>query len=120
VFFESSDPNRDAADEVVVQLDRSTDPDYPVTPIFDFTTNSSSVTSRTDRRKLDPTITTDTVDATESIELPAFATRSDIPAGLEEGTLVYVSSDERVILKDSNSTDGVAAETALATDIVRR
>jgi hypothetical protein len=120
VFFESSDPNRDAADEVFVQLERNTDPDYPATPLFDISTNSSSVTSRTDRRKLDPTVTTETVDATESIELPVFDTRNDIPADLDEGSLVYVSSDERVILKDSNSTDGVAAETALATDIVRR
>jgi hypothetical protein len=56
-FFEASvDPNRDAADEVFVQLQRNTDPDYPVTVIFDVTTDSSSVTGRTDRRNLGPTV----------------------------------------------------------------
>jgi hypothetical protein len=120
VFVESSDPNRDAADEVFVQLQRNTDPDYPVTPIFDISTNSSSVTSRTDRRNLGPTAVVDAIDVAEAMELPVFQTRADIPSDLEPGTLVYVESKDRVILQNDGSTDGIAAATALATDIVRR
>jgi hypothetical protein len=124
-FFDPTvDPNRGAADEVFVQLERNTDPDYPSTPLFDISTKGSSVTTRTDRRNLSSTVTADTINATETVELPAFATRSGIPANLDEGTVVYVESDERVILKDSNSADNIASktasETALATDIVRR
>lgn len=120
VFFDATvDPNRDAADEVIVQLERNTDPDYPVTPIFDFTTNSSAVTSQTDRRNLSPTATVDTVNATDAVELPVFQTRADIPADLDDGTLVYVTDEERVIMQTETETEPIAEETALAVDIVR-
>jgi hypothetical protein len=60
VFFDAAtDPNRDAADEVFVQLERNTDPDYPVTSIFDVSTGSSLVTGQTDRRNLGPTVVTE-------------------------------------------------------------
>jgi hypothetical protein len=63
VFFESSDPNRDAADEVFVQLDRNTDPDYPTTSIFDISTTNNSISSTTDIRNLGPTSVVDVLDA---------------------------------------------------------
>jgi hypothetical protein len=120
-FFDTAtDPNRDAADDVFVQLQRNTDPDYPATPIFDVTTDSSSLSGFTDRRNLGPTATLDTVDASETLELPVFQSRSDVPSDLAEGTLVYISDEERVILQRSTDSDGIAAETALATEIVRR
>jgi hypothetical protein len=121
VFFDAAtDPNRDAADATIVQLKRNTDPEYPVTPISDVETDSSSVIARTDRRNLGPTATVDTVDAAETIELPVFQSRSNIPSDLAEGTIVYISDEQRVIMQTDSSTDGIAAETALATDIVRR
>lgn len=62
-FNASTDPTRDSADETLVQLQRNTDSDYPVTPIFDVTTDSSSVVSTTDRRNLGPTSVVDILEA---------------------------------------------------------
>lgn len=63
VFDPVVDANRDVADETIVQIERNTDPDYPVTPIFEIQTNSSSVTSTTDVRNLGPTAVVDLLDA---------------------------------------------------------
>jgi hypothetical protein len=84
----SGSGNRDDADETIVQLERNTDPDYPVTPIFEVTTDSSSITSTTDVRNLGPTavvelldaisVTADSVDATDVISNTLDATTGSI------------------------------------------
>jgi hypothetical protein len=98
-FDPATDPNRDAADETIVQLERNTDPEYPVTPIFKLTTDSNSVTSRSDVRNLGPTAVVDTVDAADAVNLPVYQTLSDVPS-LPEGTVVFVASEDRVFIED--------------------
>jgi hypothetical protein len=100
VFFDAAtDPNRDAADETIVQLDRNTDPEYPVSSIFEVSTDGSSVTTTTDVRNLGPTTAVDTVDAADAVNLPVFQSVSDVP-NVDEGTVVYIANEEQVFIED--------------------
>jgi hypothetical protein len=100
VFDPNVDPNRDAADEVRVDLQRRVNPQYPATELFEVVTDGSQITSTTDRRRIDPTVTVSSVDAADAVELPVFQTLSDVPGSLPEGTVVYVVNERRVFVED--------------------
>jgi hypothetical protein len=117
-FDPDVDANRDLADVTIVDLESRTDPEYPVTELFEVTTGSSSVTTTTDLRRLSPTATVDTVDVAEALELPVFPTEADIPSGLGEGTLVFVSDNQETLRVGSADTEPVGAKIALAGDFV--
>jgi hypothetical protein len=94
--------NRDLADEVRVDLRANIDSQYPKTELFDVTTDSNGITSTTDRRRLGPTVTADRVDTQDALNLPRYATDSDVPGDLTEGTLVYVEDTETVFVENGN------------------
>jgi hypothetical protein len=102
IFDPQVNQTRDLADEVRVDLETNVDSQYPKTELFDVTANSSSITGTTDRRRLGPTVTADRVDSQDALNLPVFATESDVPADLEEGTLVYVKATETVFVENGN------------------
>jgi hypothetical protein len=99
-FDPNVDPNRDAADEVRIDLQRRVNPQYPATELFEVVTDGSQITSTTDLRRIDPTVTVSSVDAADAVELPVFQTLADVPASLPEGTVVYVAAEERVFVED--------------------
>jgi hypothetical protein len=99
VFDPTTDKNRDAADEVRVDLQRRVNPEYPATELFQVSTDGSQITSTTDRRRIDPTVTVSSVDAADAVELPVYQTLSDVPS-LPEGTVVYVVAEQRVFVED--------------------
>jgi hypothetical protein len=102
IFDPNVDPNRDLADEVRVDLETNVDDQYPKTELFDVTANASGITGTTDRRRLGPTATADRVDTQDALNLPRYATESDVPGDLTEGTLVYVEDTETVFVETGN------------------
>jgi hypothetical protein len=62
VFDPATDPNRDAADETIVDKQANTDPQYPVTEIFEFKTSGGKITQTIDKRRLGPTVTAEAID----------------------------------------------------------
>jgi hypothetical protein len=102
IFDPQTNQNRDLADEVRVDLAVNVDAQYPKTELFDVTANASSITGTTDRRSLGPTVTADRVDTQDALNLPRFATESDVPGDLAEGTLVYVEDTETVFVENGN------------------
>jgi hypothetical protein len=66
------------------------------------TADSNGITSTTDRRRLGPTVTADRVDTQDALNLPRYATDSDVPGDLTEGTLVYVEDTETVFVETGN------------------
>jgi hypothetical protein len=98
-FDPNVDPNRDAADDVRVDLQRRVDSDYPATELFAVSTDGSQITSTTDQRRIDPTVSASSVDAADAVELPVYQTLSDVPS-LPEGTVVYVAAEQRVFIED--------------------
>jgi hypothetical protein len=102
IFDPNVDPNRDLADEVRVDLATNVDAQYPKTELFDVTADSNAITDSTDRRRLGPTVTADRVDAQDALNLPRYATDSDVPGDLTEGTLVYVEDTETVFVETGN------------------
>jgi hypothetical protein len=102
IFDPQTNQNRDLADEVRVDLEANVDPQYPKTELFDVTANASAITGTTDRRRLGPTVTTDRVDTQDALNLPRYATESDVPGDLAEGTLVYVEDTENVFIETGN------------------
>jgi hypothetical protein len=102
IFDPNADPNRDLADEVRVDLETNVDDQYPKTELFDVTADSNAITGTTDRRRLGPTATADRVDTQDALNLPRYATESDVPGDLAEGTLVYVEDTETVFVENGN------------------
>jgi hypothetical protein len=100
VFDPATDSNRDLADETIVDIAQRVDSTYPITELFDVTTGTNGITDTEDRRRLGPTVTTDRVATTDALELPVFATKSDVPPDLAEGTLVYIQATESVFVED--------------------
>jgi hypothetical protein len=98
-FDPNVDPNRDAADDVRVDLQRRVDAQYPATELFEVATDGSQITETTDQRRIDPTVTAASLDAVDTIELPVYQTLSDVPA-LPEGTIVFVVSEKRIFVED--------------------
>jgi hypothetical protein len=102
IFDPNVDPNRDLADEVRVDLETNVDSQYPKTELFDVTADSNAITGTTDRRRLGPTVTADRVDSQDALNLPRYATKSDVPNDLDEGTIVFVEDTETVFVEDGN------------------
>jgi hypothetical protein len=94
--------NRDLADEVRVDLAANVDDQYPKTQLFDVTADSNAITNTTDQRRLGPTMTADRVVVQDALNLPRYATESDVPANLDEGALVYVEDTETVFVENGN------------------
>jgi hypothetical protein len=98
-FDPQTDPTRDAADKVEIDIKANVDVQYPKTELFDVTTDGSGITGTTDRRRIGPTVSSDTVDAADEIALPVYASKSDVPADLDEGAIVYVEATDDVFIE---------------------
>jgi hypothetical protein len=103
VFDPQTNQNRDLADEVRVDLATNVDPQYPKTELFDVTTDSSTITSTTDRRRLGPTISTtaadvETLEVTSSITDPVGNTVIDLsqPIRVTEEAATFTESNVTV------------------------
>jgi hypothetical protein len=90
VFDPNVDPNRDLADKVRVDLAQNVDNQYPSTTLFDVTADGNGITSTTDRRRLDPTVSASTVEATESFIDP-------------EGTVITSLSDPVRVTQEAST-----------------
>jgi hypothetical protein len=102
IFDPQIHSNRDEADVTIVAPESDTNPNFPTTPIFDVTTDGSGIISTTDRRQLGPEIAVNRVETKNELALPVFATKSDVPNDLDEGTIVYVEDTETVFVEDGN------------------
>jgi hypothetical protein len=120
VFDPNVDPDRDAADEVVVDISANVAADIPQAIAHRVDTDGSGVTSASRVATVGGFSEVDagTVDASEAVGLPVFPTESDIPSGLDEGTLVFVSDEQQTFQVGSAAPGGVGTEFALAADFI--
>jgi hypothetical protein len=120
IFDPAVDPDRDAADEVIVDLAGSVASDIPQVITHRVETDGSGVTSASRIATVGGFSEVDagTVDASEAVGLPVFPTESDIPSGLAEGTLVFISDEQRTIQVGTAGPGAVGAEFALAADFI--
>jgi hypothetical protein len=102
IFDPVSDPTRDLADKIEIGLDQNIDSQYPRTELFDVETDGTGIISTTDRRRLGPTVATETADVGEALELPVFQSLSDVPTTLPEGTIVYIKDKQQVFIENGN------------------
>jgi len=91
--------NRDQADATIVDIAQNVSERYPVTPVWDVTTDGSGVTATTDRRQIGPALDADVVAAGEGLESPVYQTLSDV-GDLSEGTIVYVADEQQLFVED--------------------
>jgi hypothetical protein len=84
--------------------------------LFDITTNGSGVIDFTDRRRLGPTVTADTIDAADAVSLPVYESELDIPS-LDEGTLAYLTPQESVVVDVGRLLVGDASFTSATFDV---
>jgi len=91
--------NRDQADATIVDLAQNVSDQYPVTPVWDVTTDGSGVTATTDRRQVGPALDADVVAAGEGLESPVYQTLSDV-GDVSEGTIVYVADEQQLFVED--------------------
>jgi hypothetical protein len=122
IFDPAVDPDRDAADEVIVDLAGNVASDIPQIVAHRVETDGSGVTSASRVATVGGFSEVDagTVDASEAVGLPVFPTESDIPGGLDEGTLVFVSDTQKTIQIGTAGTGnvGISAEFVIAADFV--
>lgn len=91
--------DRDQADATIVDLAQNVNDNYPVTAVWELTTDGSGVTGTTDRRDIGPTVTPRVIDIGDELRAPVFQSLSDVPT-LPEGTLVYVADEQQLYVED--------------------
>jgi hypothetical protein len=125
IFDPTTDPDRDAADEVIVDLSANVASDIPQVIAHRVETDGSGVIGSERIATVGgfSEVNAGTVDASEAVGLPVFPTESDIPSGLDEGTLAFVSDTQETVRVGTAGTDtvgsgGISAEFALAADFI--
>jgi hypothetical protein len=113
IFDPATNQNRDLADKVRVDLAVNVDSQYPSTELFDVTADGSGITGITDRRRLGPTVVTDTVEAdtveaTNAIVDPEGNTVTSLsdPVRVTEEAVTFNESDISVDLTRTNISGG--------------
>jgi hypothetical protein len=79
-FDPNVDPNRDAADDVRVDLQRRVDPQYPATELFEVTTDGNQITTTTDQRRIEPTISASSVDVDNDVSTTSLNASGSVSA----------------------------------------
>jgi len=101
--------NKSAADNVII----GTESTFSVTPgdsdqkilLYSFDTDSNGVTNIVDERKIGKhqditAMSSNTLKATDELKNPTYATLSDVPTDLPEGTQVYVRDENTIYVED--------------------
>jgi len=102
IFDPNVDPDRDAADETIVDLADNVDATTPTTVAHRVTTDGTGVTSSERIARVGSSIQTELLSATEALQNPVFQTLSDVPNDLPTGTQVFVRSQGRLFIEDGS------------------
>jgi len=87
-------------DTIIVGLDSAFTANDHRIAAWEFDTDASVVTATRDVRNLGQTISADTLEATAELGNPTYATLSDVPTNLPEGTQVYVEAENEIYVED--------------------
>ena len=103
VYSENEHANRDAADTVIVGLAAAFQELDPKVPLWTFTTDGAGVTSVVDERDVGSTATPDQLRAQDVLRVPVYASKSDIPTDLPEGTIVFAQQETSFFGEDGTN-----------------
>jgi hypothetical protein len=116
--------NNNEANDVVIGLrsafnTESNDMDQKI-PLYDYTTDSSGVTSVTDRRVIGKLIESSAVEISEKLGLPVY--EESVNASAEQGSAIYIDGNgpeqEGIYLYTGSNWDRVARSTEEIEDII--
>lgn len=108
IFDPQTDANRDAADEVIIDIQSNVDPQYPTIPLFDVETLSTGdVASTTDRRQIRPAIDADIINATNITATSVTATDNVVTSTLNADLIEAETSSDSL---DINARDITARD----------
>jgi len=99
VYDPDTDADRDAADETIVALASDVNANYPTVVVHEVTTDGSGVTGASRVASVGPAIDVAALSATAELGNPTYATLSDVPTNLPEGTQVYVEDENDIYVE---------------------
>jgi hypothetical protein len=100
IFDPTVDPDRDAADETVIDLDANVDTTTPTTVAHRVSTDGSGVTSSERIARVGSSVQAESLSASGALRNPRFQTLTDVPNDLPVGTQVFVESENRLFIED--------------------
>jgi len=100
VYDPDTDADRDVADETIVALASDVNANYPTAVVHEVTTDGSGVTGASRVASVGPAIDVAALSATAELGNPTYATLSDVPTTLTEGTQVYVEDENAIYVED--------------------
>lgn len=100
IFDPQVDPDRDAADETVVDLAGNVGATTPTTVAHRVTTDEIGVISSERIARVGSSIQVDSLSADVALRNPRFQTIADVPNDLPVGTQVFIESEDRLFIED--------------------